>query len=65
MTKKTMILNMIEYLQNQSRYKNINIDYIIKKGMIKNKKELKQVYNLYVMGYYRNFESKLYNDIIE
>lgn len=65
MTKKTMLLDMIEYLQNQSRYKNLDIDYIIKKAMTKNKNELKQVYNLYLMGYYRNFESKLYNDIIE
>lgn len=65
MTKKIMILNMIEYIQNQSRYKNIDIDYILKKAMKRNKNELKQVYNLYVMGYYRNFESKLYNDIIE
>ena len=64
MTKKAMLLSMIDYLQIQSRYKNINIDYIIKKGMIKNKKELNQVYNLYVMGYYRDFESKLYNDIV-
>lgn len=65
MTKKTMILDMIEYLQIQSRYKNIDINYIIKKGMIKNKKEIQKTYNLYFMGYYRNFESKLYNDIIE
>ena len=65
MTKKTMILNMIEYLQNQSRYKNLDIDYIIKKAMTKNKNDLQKTYNLYLMGYYRNFESKLYNDIIE
>ena len=60
-----MILNMIEYLQNQSRYKNINIDYITKKAIKKNKKEIQKTYNLYLMGYYRNFESKLYNDIVE
>lgn len=65
MIKKTMILNMIEYLQNQSRYKNLDIDYIIKKAMTKNKNDLQKTYNLYIMGYYRNFESKLYNDIIE
>ena len=65
MIKKTMILNMIDYLQIQSRYKNLDIDYILKKAMKRNKNELKQVYNLYVMGYYRNFESKLYDDIVE
>ena len=65
MTKKTMILDMIDYLQIQSRYKNIDVDYILKKAMRRNKNELKQVYNLYNMGYYRNFESKLYNDIVE
>lgn len=65
MTKKTMILNMIEYLQNQSRYKNLDIDYITKKAIKKNKKEIQKTYNLYLMGFYRNFESKLYNDIIE
>ena len=65
MTKITMILDMIDYLQIQSRYKNIDVDYILIKAMRRNKNELKQVYNLYNMGYYRNFESKLYNDIIE
>ena len=65
MTKKAMILSMVDYLQNQSRYKNIILDFFIEKGMKKKKKDLMQIYNLYIMGYYRNFESKLYNDITE
>lgn len=64
MTKKIMLLNMLEYLQNQTRFKNINIDDFLKRAIKKNKKEIQQIYNLYIMGYYRNFESKLYNDIL-
>lgn len=64
MTKKTMLFDMLEYLQNQSRFKNVKLDDFFKKAMKKNKKEIQQTYNLYIMGYYRNFESKLYNDIL-